>query len=161
MRGFDVAGLIERTPRPEGFFKLDVFQNGELVEHYEGENLVTNSGRSALCYAACFSSSSGAGDSTAFIGRIGFGSSVVPSNVYINALTPPLYLNALTQATFDNAYLNATFGFALVAGEAVGLSIGEFGLYTKRGALFARKNRSIPLVTDANTSLSGTWTISF
>ena len=156
-----MAGLEEKTPRPEGYFKLDVFQGGELVEHFEGPNLVTNSGRSALCYGLCFLGSGGAPDATAYIGTMVYGASTAASNEYINAVTAPSYANALTPATFDNAYLNATFGFSLAAGEAVGLSIGEFALYTKRGALFARKNRSTPLVTDANTSLSGTWTISF
>ena len=152
---------MERTPRPEGYFKLDVFQDGELVEHFEGPNLVVNTGRQALCYAACFLEANGQPDPNAFIGVMGFGSSVAASSPYITALTGPVHTNTLVPATFDTAFLNATFGFALAQGEAPGLSIGEFGLLTKRGALFARKSRSVPLVTDNNTSLSGTWTISF
>lgn len=147
-------------PRPEGFFRLDVFQSGELVEHFEGPNLVTNTGRQALCYAMC-KAISGVGDPNSIVGYVGFGSGTEASSVYVTKLTAPSYSNKLTPATFDAAFLNATFGFSLAAGEAVGLSISEFGLYTIRGALFARKVRAAPLVTDANTSLSGTWTISF
>ena len=157
-----VAGFMDGLPRPEGWFVLDVFQSGELVEHYEGPNLVTNSGRQAIAYAMGNALASGAADPIGvWISQMGYGSSTAPTTAGTTGIQLPHYLNALKSGVIDGTGQNVTFGFGLAPGEAVGLSIGEFALFTKRVVMFARKNRSVPLVTDANTSLSGTWTISF
>ena len=63
---------------------------------------------------------------------------------------------------FSAKHPSVVFAFSLGTADANGLAIGEFGLLSAAGVLYARKVRAYQIINkDASMSLSGTWTIQF
>lgn len=132
-----------------GIFTLDIFRRGELLEHYEDDNLIVDQGRTNITRLL-------GGDGAGLqIAQIGFGTNgavALPGNT---ALT-----GAYIKAIDAHAYPTATsvlFNFSLGTTEANGMAIYEFGLFTMSGLLHARKVRGGPLAKASDLSLSGTW----
>ncbi|HEY0205072.1 MAG TPA: hypothetical protein VGC15_13095 [Acetobacteraceae bacterium] len=149
------SGFRDPGPRPvQGRFVLDVYRGGRLVEHVDESNLVVvNAG---VILAGLLGGSIAAPGLT----QLGVGTSMIPSDYGNTTLTNP-YLRPLNAADYP-VLGSVRCAFELDAEEANGMSIGEFGLFSAGGLLFARKYRFFaPIPKDASTSLRGTWTIAF
>ena len=145
----------DRGPRAvQGRFRLDVFRHGDLVERVDEPNLVViNAG---LILASILGGSIAAPGLT----QLGVGTSMVPPAFGNTALSAP-YLRPLGAPDYP-APGQVRFAFRLDASEANGMAIGEFGLLSAAGLLFARKTRRFATIPkDASTALAGTWTIEF
>ncbi len=144
--------FTDRVASCTGHFRLAVLCRGVVIERVSEPNTVCTGSRSLLAGLL-----GGAGP--AGVSVIGFGTSVVPPDFGNLALTAA-YTRPLDGVTFGDG--TANFAFSLPGGEANGLLIGEFGLLTPGGVLFARKTRTYAAIPkDLNLSLVGTWTITF
>lgn len=145
----------DRILRPSGWFRLDVWRNGHLVERVDEPNAITI-GYLDTCAAGL------GGHGNGSISQFGIGSSAAPAAFGNTGLTAQ-FLKPLDGVTLAGGNTGkVTFTFSLGSGESNGLSIGEFGLLTASGVLVARKARlAAPIIKDNTISLSGTWTISF
>ena len=82
------------------------------------------------------------------------GTAPAPSDTGLaNAVTKPL-------SSFAVSGNVATFSYQFAAGDAVGLSIREFGLFDGNGVLVARRTRA-EIEKTADLTLDGTWTVTF
>ena len=138
---------------PKGFVSLRVFRRGRLIDEWCERNLVVNGARQvhALLIGGTFANNN--------IAQIGFGTGLSAPAAGNTNLTAP-FLKALDSVTFP-APGQATFSFSLATAEANGMQIGEFGLFTAAGVLYARKTRAAALAKDSDISLSGSWSIIF
>ncbi len=139
---------------PSGRVGYSLVRDGAIVEIVDEPNLVVSLATSILASAI------GAGSAAdGVVTQFGGGTNLLapaPGNITLTGA----YLNALA----GNAYPapgEVVFSFALGSAEANGISIGEFGLLTAGGRLFARKVRQAALLKDATISISGTWTITW
>jgi len=152
------AGLTDRAPLPCGHFRLQVWRRlpsgrDELLELMDEPNLVVIGARAVLAGLL--------GGQTTPVNRIGFGAGTAPAAFGNTALTTP-FLKPVDSVSYPPTAGIVTFGFSLASTEANGLAIGEFGLLTQAGTLFARKARlSSPIPKDSTLSLAGTWSVSF
>jgi hypothetical protein len=138
---------------PKGFFCLDVFRKGLLIERFEEENLIVDN--SKQIHAKLL----GGAVSGQSVTKIGFGSNgLAPAGG--NTLLTNGYIKAVDATTYPNTN-QVQFAFSLSSAEANGLAIMEFGLLTAANTLYARRVRGAPLNKDADLSFSGTWTIVF
>lgn len=143
--------FIDAAQKPRGYFSLDIFRNGHLIERFEDENLIVTSARESVARLV-------AGDIEGrSITQIGFGTNGATANpantVLIGAYIKPIDSHIYPVST------SVQFNFSLNPSEANGLLISEFGLLTSAGFLHARKVRSGPLLKDIDISLTGTWTL--
>ncbi len=143
--------LLDPSQKPRGIFALDIYRRGQLIEHFEDDNLIVTKGRESVVRLV-------AGDvASRSVVNIGFGTNGTAANPADTALT-----GAFVKAIDSHSYPVSTsvqFNFSLATSEAIGLSIREFGLLTSSGILHARKVRGGPLLKDIDISLSGTWTL--
>jgi hypothetical protein len=139
--------------QPRGVFSLKVFRRGVLVDEMLDRNLIVNG--SKLIHAQLLGGAV-TGNSMA---QIGYGTGILAPVVGNTGLTAP-YMKALDGVTYP-ASNEVSFAFSLASAEDNGMAIGEFGLFSTLGALYARKTRSAALNKDTDISLSGTWTIVF
>jgi hypothetical protein len=139
--------------RPRGWFRLDVFENGRLIERVSEPNLVVTG--AAAIQAALL----GGSVANMSVTQIGFGTGSAIPVVGNSSLTGP-FLKAIDSVTYPVAG-SVTFNFTLATGEDNGMSISEYGLLTAGGLLFARKVRAAPLPKTSAISLSSSWTIVF
>lgn len=139
--------------KPTGYFSLDVFVDGELVEHFEEHNLIVDNSKQihAKLLGGNFANQN--------VAQIGFGTNGVAPAPGNSSLTNS-YTKAIDTVTYP-ATNQVQFNFSLASSENNGMAILEFGLITAGGALYARKVRSAPLNKDSDVSLNGSWIISF
>src|ERR1035437_6899325 len=112
--------LIDVTGKPAGRFSLDIFRRGDLIEHFEDNNLLVDRGRTNVVQLL------GGDGASLNIATIGFGTSGTAPAAGNTTLT-----GAFTKALDSHSYPSATsvqFNFTLATTEANGLSIMEFGL---------------------------------
>ena len=137
----------------QGRFTMDLYRHGFVVERIDEPNLVVIGASRIL--ALLLGGAVGAG-----LTQLGVGTDMTLPAYGNTGLVQP-YLRPLGAAD-TTVPGKATFAFQLDAGEANGLAIGEFGLFSAAGVLFARKTRLFELIhKDASVSLTGTWTIDF
>lgn len=148
----NILDQFERAP--SGFFILEVFKGGKLVEVFEEQNLIVDG--SKQIHAKLL----GGSVANQSLTQIGFGagtSSPVSGNTGLSA---GAFYKAFDSVTYP-ASNQVRFAFSLGTSEANGIAISEFGLLTPTNVLYARKTRNSPLNKDSDLTLSGTWTISF
>ena len=138
--------------RPTGLFLLKTFLRGELVDVYEDKNLVVDNYK--LIHSKLLGGQAGA------VTQFGVGTSATAPAAGNTALTNQ-FLKALDSAPTYPTTSSVSFAFSLASGEANGLAISEFGLFTAAGLLYARKTRPSPLNKDTDLSFTGAWVISF
>ena len=144
--------LSDTHQRPAGIFDLQIWRRGELVESYCDHNLIVDVGRNAVTLLI---GGDGAGLS---VTKIGFGTGATPADPSNTSLTSG-FIKAVDAHSYPTQ-TSVSFQFSLLASEANGLLINEFGLITASGALFARKVRTAgPLTKDNDLALSGSWTL--
>lgn len=136
-----------------GHFLLKVYRRGLLVDEMDEPNLIVTSSKATLARLL-------GGDTTnRSVTKIGFGTSGTAPVVGNTGLTSP-FVKAISSVTYPVAG-DVQFNYALGSGEANGLAIMEFGLFTAGDVLIARKVRSSALNKDSDLSLTGSWTLSF
>jgi hypothetical protein len=143
--------------RPSGRFILEIFLKGELIEAIDEKNLIVvgSQGIHANLLGGIVANHS--------VTQIGFGTNLAAPAFGNTALTTP-YIKAIDSVTFP-ASNEVQFNFSLGVGSgdsgAYGVAIGEFGLLTPLGVLYARKTRTASLNFNSDLSLRGSWAISF
>lgn len=148
MRLFD---NFERAPH--GLFTLKIYRRGQLIEVFEEKNLIVSN--SQQIHAKLLGGAV-AGQS---VSQIGFGTSLAPAASGNNSLTNP-FMKALDSVSYP-ASNQVSFNFSLLSSEDNGANIGEFGLFTASGTLYARKVRTAAIPKDTDLSFTGSWIINF
>lgn len=138
---------------PRGVLTVEVFRRGELVERWEGNNLVVDASKPVLAHLL------GGAVSGMSVTKFGVGTSLAPAASGNTSLTAPFVKNV--DSVVYPSPSQVSFLFTLGTGEANGMNIGEFGLLTTAGALFARRVRSVALPKDSDITLSGAWVINW
>lgn len=147
--------ICDHTPKPKGRLHLLIFENGRLIEEWSEDNLILNAYRQIHAKLL-----GGAGDADDQVLReIAFGTSTTPAASTDTAITGA-YTKAFDLVQYP-AVNQVQFQFSLAGGENNGMAIGEFGLLTDAGTLYARRVRTTPVVKSSSISLSGTWTVTF
>lgn len=145
--------LRDYSQAPMGIFVLNVRRRGQLIERVEEENLIVDGSKPTLAHLL------GGDVANRSVSKFAVGTNgtaPVPGN---NALTGS-FVKAVDAVTYP-AVNQVRFAFSLASGEANGLAILEFGLFTTGDALFARKVRAAPLNKESDIAFDGTWTIIF
>lgn len=142
--------MFKDTLKVTGKLRLKVFENGVLIQDYEGPNLVVKGGKQSILNIL---DSGGPGF---FIQNIAFGTNGTAPADSDNTIT-----GAYQKPILGNVVLvpDITFNFDLLSGEANGMTIQEFGLMTNTAVLFARKT-GISINKTASVTIAGAWTIS-
>lgn len=145
--------LNDYTEAPSGLFLLNVFRDGELIEVFEEKNLIVTS--SKQIHARLL----GGAVANQSVTQIGFGTNTTAPVAGNTGLTGT-YLKAIDGVTYP-ATNQVAFAFSLGASENNGVNIGEFGLFTAGGVLYARKTRTAAIPKASDLSFSGSWVITF
>lgn len=151
MHGFNLKDHYDKAP--SGLFLLKVYRRGELVEVFEEKNLIVD--LSKQIHAKLL----GGAVANQSVTQIGFGTNNTAPAVGNTTLTSP-YLKALDSVTYPLTN-QVSFNFSLGTTENNGVNIGEFGLFTAGGTLYARKTRTTVLPKASDLSFAGSWIISF
>lgn len=148
MRARDDASL-------RGRLRINVFKliNGQKVwaDSFDDHNLITLSGKQLITFLL-------AGEpGNHKITKIGVGEDGTdPQNSDVSLLNA--YVKLIDSYNFlaDNI---VQFNFSMDTGDANGLQIAEFGLFSDDGQLFARKIRLPAIPKDSDIIIEGDWTI--
>lgn len=139
----------------KGRLKLNVFKhvdgNKILIDSFEDDNLIVLSGKQLLTFLL-------AGESGSHrITKVGVGEN--PSSPYWSdtGLTNAFIKNVSGYTLLEPTVVQ--WNFSILPGDANGLTISEFGLFSTGGQLFARKVRLPVIPKDDSVSLDGDWTI--
>jgi len=151
MTGLALTDQPEKAPT--GHFRLEVYRAGNLIEVFEEKNLIVNN--SKQIHAKLL----GGAVANQSVTKIGFGTNTAAPAAGNTGLTGA-YMKAIDTVTYP-ATNQVSFNFSLAASENNGMSIGEFGLFTAAGTLYARKTRTTALPKESDLSFSGSWVISF
>lgn len=142
---------------PRGRFILEVFRKGDLIERMDEKNLIVVGSQNIHANLL------GGNVTNQSVTNIGFGTNLTAPQFGNTALTGS-YVKTVDSVAYP-ASNEVQFNFSLGIGGgdsgAYGLAIGEFGLLTYLGVLYARKTRATPLNFNSDISFSGSWTISF
>ena len=148
------APMCDHADMPRGRFRLDVFRRGRLVERVDEPNLIVTNAKVILAGLA------GGSRTAPGITTLGIGTSLA-APVYGNTTLTQGHYKLLDGVSYPVPG-EAMFAFSLGSAEANGTAIGEFGLLSADGLLFARKVRSFDaLLKDQTMSFSRTWTNQF
>lgn len=144
---------MNSTYPKKGVLELDIYRNGELVEHFKDHNVIVNDARTAMAKLIA------EGDPDSVITQIGIGSSTDEATVADSSIHTPILTKNLEGHTYPDEH-QVKFTFIIDVSEANGQNISEFGLITKGGKLFARKVRG-SIAKDQDIAIAGSWTIIF
>jgi hypothetical protein len=146
--------LLDNFDRaPSGLFVLRIYRGDELIETFEEKNLIVTN--SQQIHAKLL----GGAVTNMSVTQIGYGTSLTAPVVGNTSLTSP-YMKALDSVSYP-ATNQVSFNFSLGSAEDNGVSIGEFGLFTAGGLLYARKTRTAAIPKASDLSFTGSWVISF
>jgi len=136
-----------------GHFIMRVYKSGKLFERYEDHNLIVNGAKNAAAHLL-------AGDMQGkHISKIAFGTSgniPTPDDTEIVSS----FVRNISAVGYP-ALGHAEFRWNLLASEANGKDIMEFGLLCEDGTLFARKVREKAIPKASDIALEGEWIIIF
>lgn len=150
MRDSDIG---DQAAAPSGIFVMNIWRRDVLVGRWAAYNLIVDGAKAVQARLL-------GGDVTnRSITKIGFGTSGTAPAGGNTGLTGG-YLKALDGVSYPTAG-QVQFAWSLLNGEANGMAILEFGLFTGGNTLFARKVRAAALNKDSDLALSGTWTITY
>ena len=136
-----------------GIFGMKVYRSGILIEKYEEHNLIVDTARFQM---ACLV----VGDIDGrHVAQIAFGTNGTEPVVADTVITNP-FIKPLSDYSFPESG-TVRFDWDLSVEENNGMAIGEFGLLTADGTLFARKSRAHPIYKESDISIEGQWTIKF
>jgi hypothetical protein len=135
----------------QGCFTMRVYRRGKLIEEYKDRNLIVNGAREA---AARLIAGAGSGK---HIAKIAFGTSGNIPTPDDAEITSP-FIKPLSGVSYPGEGV-AEFHWSLLASEANGKAILEFGLLCEDGTLWARKVRAEAIPKEADIALEGEWQI--
>ena len=144
---------FRETMPMRGCFRMRVYRKGKLIDQYEDRNLIVNGARLA---AAQLIAGAGSGK---HISKIAFGTNGNIPTPDDAAIASPFVKN-LDGAAYP-VLGQAEFSWKLLATEANGKAIIEFGLLCEDGTLFARKVRGEAIPKGPDIALEGEWIIIF
>lgn len=143
--------LHETIKPPTGRLILDIFEDGVLIERYDGPNLVV-SGMANVMAALL-------GGESMPVTQIGFGTNGT-APVTGNSTLSSAFVKDVSSVSYPSPGL-VKFNFSLENSEANGLAIMEFGLLTSTDVLVARRVRSSPINKNVALRFAGAWLIQF
>ena len=143
--------LKEPAPTIKGCLKYTVYLDGVPIERVEDHNLVVNVGRTRLAELI-------SGKSTAYITQIGFGTGVNNPDLADTALENQL-LMAITSSNVEGQ--SVTFNWYLGEGDANGMDIREFGLFTSDGVMVTHQQRGKVIGKWSDITIEGQYILSF
>jgi hypothetical protein len=132
---------------------MRVYRRGKLIETYRDHNLIVSGAQVA---AAHLLAGDGAGKN---ISKIAFGTSGNIPTPDDTAITNPFSKPVLAFSYPEIGQVQVAWN--LLASEANGKAIMEFGLLCADGTLFARKIRQEAIPKEADIALEGEWLILF
>jgi hypothetical protein len=137
----------------KGCFIMRVYKSGKLIEVYEDHNLIVNGAKDAAAHLL-------AGDIDGkYISKIAFGTSGNIPTPDDTALKEP-FIKKISAVGYP-ALGHVEFRWNLLASEANGKGITEFGLVCEDGTLFSRKVRDKAIPKESDIALEGEWIIIF
>lgn len=136
--------------RPRGEFQARAYRRGRLFWELTEPNLVVDLADVALPKLV-----SGA----ITIADIGVGTDATAPAAGDTGLTDAV-LRSLSSVSYPAAG-KVAWSWRILASEANGLAIREFGLFDSTGALFARKTTAAAIDKDADVTISGTWALTW
>jgi len=142
---------MQETIKAKGAVDIQIFENGELIDRIQDNNLVVTLGKTNI---ALLLGGNAAGKA---ITKIAVGSSSNTPAVGDNTITNA-FIKALSAVTYPDAQ-SVQFGFDIDNADANGLTIREFGLLNADNVLCARKVRNAEIAKTNVIRLVGTWTI--
>jgi hypothetical protein len=145
--------LLDKFEAPSGHFRLEVRRSGVLIDVFEENNLIVDGSKQTHARLI------GGDVASRSVTQISFGTSLTAPVVGNTTITAP-FTKAIDSVTYP-ATNQVRFSFSLGTAESNGKAIGEFGLLTAGGVLYARKTRTAALNKESDITLSGTWTITF
>lgn len=149
----DRLGIIDGLLKPPiGRLQVSVFDRGALVEFTDHQNLIVVG--SQLAHAKTLGGASGFS-----ITQFGVGTSIV-APAFGNTTLTSAFLKNVDAVDYPTAN-QVRFALTLGTGNYNGSNIGEFGLLTSGGLLYARVARATALAKTSSISLSAFWTITF
>ena len=134
-----------------GIFRMRVYRSGKLVETYEDDNLIVDGARAAV---AALIAGEGAEKHIAKIAFGTNGSVPTPDDTELESA----FVKPLSGVSYPKTG-HAKFTWQLLANEANGLKIIEFGLLCKDGTLWARKVREEAIPKASDIAIVGEWII--
>jgi hypothetical protein len=150
--------LHDQLNKPTGHVKYEVRRAGKLIERVDEHNLIVISSQ------PIHSQLLGGNFTGNNVAKFGVGTNLTPP-VFGNTSLTGQYTNAIQGVSYPNGAngdgVQFAFGLGNADAAAYGMAIGEFGLLTPTGLLYARKTRTTPLNFASDISLQGTWTITF
>lgn len=144
--------MTEKIENLKGKFYLEIVKNGVIIEKYTDNNLVVNGGRSSVMALL------GSGTVAKQLTKIAVGTNGTAPAGGDTAITGA-FTKSLGTVSFPTIS-SVKFDFSILAGEANGIAIAEFGLLSTDDTLFARKTREV-INKNSDIILNGSWTISF
>lgn len=134
------------------FMEAVEVSTGKVIDTYEANNLVVNTGLLNLCKLV-------AGDAAGHkLSQIAVGTGSAAPALTDTAITSPFVKDIASVSYVGNNIIQ--FNYSIEAGEANGKTIQEAGLLTDNNILFARKKRD-PIVKTSAIALRGVWEIKF
>ena len=150
--------LHDKLNSPTGRLQYEVRRSGKLIEHVDDHNLIV------IASQPIHSQLLGGNFVGYNVAQFGVGTNLT-APVFGNASLTGQYTNAIQGVSYPNGAsgdgVQFAFGLGTADAAAYGMAIGEFGLLTPTGLLYARKTRTTPLNFESDISLAGTWTITF
>lgn len=164
-----MIGLQESCPATGRLFYV-VRRNGAVIEEFSDQNMIMTLGRVAI--ARLF-----AGENGGHGAYVGAGSSSAPPAPEQESLTDEVQVSVASVSYAEAEVVNGVtswtesatptpnvrFNFLFGTGDANGLEIREFGLFTSDGTMFARRVRSGSgaIAKDSDIEIEGYWIIRF
>lgn len=145
--------LAEHSVAPHGHFRLELIRRGIVVDVDDHPNIIVDLAKQTQARLI-------GGDVTnRSITKIGVGTGSGAAATGNTSLTSA-FVKTLASVTYPQTN-QVQFAFTIASGEANGLAIMEFGLFTAGDVLFARRVRAGAINKDSELTLSGTWTITY
>lgn len=145
--------LADSPLAPHGHFRLEIIRRGIVVDVDDHPNIIVDLAKQQQARLI-------GGDVTnRSITKIGVGTGSGAAAAGNTSLTSA-FVKALSGVTYPTTN-QVQFAFTIASGEANGLAIMEFGLFTAGDVLFARRVRAGAINKDSELTLSGTWTITY
>ncbi len=144
--------IVDQLHNPTGTLHLIAYDSvGVEVWRHTEHNLIVDTGYNVAAEAL-------AGVPGARIDKVAVGTNGAEPNTSDTQIADPFHtsIQSVEYPTPTTVRFNFTFGY----GDAVGMSIREFGLLTEDGRLFSRKVRQ-PIEKTVHMSLVGAWDINF
>ena len=145
-------------------------RNGQIVEEYRENNMIMTQGRVSVArlFAGLEGGAGkfigvGSGDAEPNPEQTGLSNQYLVQANKISFVNPQVDNEIMSWVESATPTPNVRFDFVIGQGDANGLGIREFGLFSADGTMFARRVRSggKPIEKDTDLTIEGYWIIRF